>query len=271
MVRTATLRALKPGKSIVDCPAHNLELSIEEFGKWGQEYPFHHMTDPALFNILTRFVREADIVMTQSKQSIGYLEALGIHAKRYEVIPGGTLIPPEIPPFLDQFNVGYLGACGPDKGQIYLIDGWAKLGLKDCQLILAGDGTDTLEPTLEPYKDKADYNLVGRIEDIADFYKAISVYVQPSVTEGFGLPVLEAMAHGRPVICSQGAGAHELIEEGRDGFIVPIRDPDAIAERIKWLYDNPSQLRVIGENARRKAEQYPWLRAKMAYERLIKE
>src|SRR5262249_6972234 len=61
--------------------------------------------------------------------------------------------------------------------------------------------------------------------------------VQPSCTEGFGLEVLEAMAHGRPVVCSEGAGAVDCVRglEGPSGG-VPAGDPDALADLIHWHY-----------------------------------
>ena len=110
---------------------------------------------------------------------------------------------------------------------------------------------------------------MGRVENVSDFYNSISVYCQPSVTEGFGLPCLEAMAHGRPVIVSEGAGVSELVKDGVEGYVVPIRDAGAIAERIDWLRRKPEKVKEMGEKARLKAEKYTWERTRNEIIRVI--
>ena len=107
--------------------------------------------------------------------------------------------------------------------------------------------------------------ILGFVESVSDFYDECSVYVQPSVSEGFGIEILEAMAHGRPVIASVGAGGADAIDDGVDGFKVPIRSPQAISEKIEWFRKNPDALRAMGESARRKAQGYSWDRIKPSY------
>jgi len=79
------------------------------------------------------------------------------------------------------------------------------------------------------------------------------------------------MAHGRPVIVAEGAGVHEIVEDGKEGFIVPIRDADSIAACIKQFRDSPEEVENMGANARRKAEQYTWEKIRKQYERLYLE
>ena len=76
------------------------------------------------------------------------------------------------------------------------------------------------------------------VDNVGKMYNSCSVYVQPSVTEGFGIPVLEAMAYARPVIVTEGAGVYELVDDGKEGFVVPIRNPDVIKESRKILVEN---------------------------------
>jgi glycosyltransferase involved in cell wall biosynthesis len=64
------------------------------------------------------------------------------------------------------------------------------------------------------------------------------------------------MASGLPVIVTEHVGAKDLVEEGVNGFVVPIRDSKAIAERLQWLYQRPDRLREMGQAARRTAEKY---------------
>jgi glycosyltransferase involved in cell wall biosynthesis len=91
------------------------------------------------------------------------------------------------------------------------------------------------------------------------------VLVFPSLIEGFGAVILEAMSRGLPVITTPNTAGPDLIEEGIDGYIVPIRDADAIAERLTALAEDRSRLAAMADAARRKAAGLPWER----YERRL--
>jgi glycosyltransferase involved in cell wall biosynthesis len=99
---------------------------------------------------------------------------------------------------------------------------------------------------------------MGWVEKPANLFSRCSVLVAPSVTEGFGICVLEAMAHGRPVIVSEGAGAADVVDDDVNGFVVPRRNPDAIADRIMQLKNSPDLALEMGLQAREKAMQYTW-------------
>ncbi len=263
-----TFKASQAQRLICDCPAHNLRESAREFKMLAGVYPFRHQTDPELWPLYSQDLQHADMIITQSKQSIGYLRDLGINSP-CTVVPGGCHLPKTVKPMPDTFTVGYLGAAGPDKGVGYLINAWLKLGYKEAWLNLGGSVGNAAEQ-LKPVADKANFNCLGWLDDISDFYNGISVYVQPSVTEGFALEVLEAWAHERPVICSKGAGAWELIEDGVDGLVFEPRDIDGLAERIQYLKDRPNLVESMGKAGRKKAEQYTWKRAQRGYEAVLR-
>ncbi len=248
--------------------AHDRKVSIEEFGRLGLEYPFHHIKDNDLWQIYSEGYRLADIVIAPSRRSAQVLKSEG--CQEVVVIPHGVNLPKKVEPIPERFDVGYLGAVGPDKGLIYLIQAWAMLNYSDSRLILAGSGTETLGPFIRQVADKANFVLLGRVASPSDLYNACSVYCQPSVTEGFGIGILEAMAHGRPVIASQGAGASDLVDDGVTGFVVPIRNPGAIAERINQLKALPSyELAEMGGKARRKARKFTWAKIRKRYAKLF--
>ena len=260
-----TVRALKNAKIIVHIAAHNLEKSVEEFHRLGMEYPFRHMTDPFLWSLYSDFIKRADLIITPSQMGANYIKRNPGVSCPIEVIPYGADTPKEVKPVPEEFKVGYLGAVGPDKGVIYLLKAWAGLMYKDARLLIAGSNQLPFEELLY----RTNYTKLGYVENISDFYNSCSVYVQPSVTEGFGIPCLEAMAQARPVIVSEGAGVSELVEDGVEGFVVPVRDAGAIADRIDWFKRNPSKVEEMGQKARLKAEQYPWSKARELYERTI--
>ncbi|MBU0777976.1 glycosyltransferase family 4 protein [Patescibacteria group bacterium] len=262
---TLTVRHLKNKGTKISymVPAHDRRLSIEEFLKLGLHYPFAHIKDDYLFSIFTEGHRLADIVLSQSHRGAEILKAMG--CKRVEVVPGGIVWPKKVKPIPNRFDVAYLGVIGPDKGLVYLIQAWGMLNYSDSRLILAGAGTETLDGLIRNFTDKGDFILLGRVEDVADVYNNCSVYIQPSVTEGFGLEIPEAMSYGRPVITTEGAGAKDCITEGVDGFIVPIRDPRAIADRIDFLKKNPDKMVAMGQRAREKAKNYTWDKIRAKY------
>ena len=115
------------------------------------------------------------------------------------------------------------------------------------------------------------YSLMGWVKEISEFYRNISVYIQPSVTEGFGIEVLEAMAYGRPVIVTSGVGAADCVTDGVNGFIVPSRDPQAILEKLNWLYDNPLAIREMGHDARERARDFTWDKIEDKYKEFYTE
>lgn len=84
------------------------------------------------------------------------------------------------------------------------------------------------------------------------------VVVLPSLFEGCALVVLEAMSQGVPVITTPNSGATHFISDGEDGFIVPIRDGEAIAEKLELLLLDRDRLAAMSLAATRKASQHPW-------------
>jgi glycosyltransferase involved in cell wall biosynthesis len=240
---------------VADVPAHDLDESIKEFQLHGVEYPYVHMTNPVLQEMMLRHIRHADSIICPSQYSASYLRhGFGITG-RIDVIPHGTIIPPNVPPLPDMFIVGHLGQNGYDKGQTYLMQALHKTQVP---AIIAGDGTEA-------------WGGWGRIQDKNDVYRMCSVYVQPSVTDGFAIPVLEALAHGRPVICSLGAGAHELIKDGYNGYTFKPRDVDMLSELILKLKSSPQVLSEMSVHARDCVEPYSWDKIERRYEEVYKD
>lgn len=269
------IRLINPSvKIIVDLPAHNLEESIREFEIWKQKYPFIHMVDETLWKFYAKHIRISDMIICPSQYSADYVATsktfnkIFLHRPIIKVIPHGTSIPNHVVELPEKFTVTHLGINGFDKGQIYLVLAWKKLveeGIKNAKLLIGGEGTNCWNNAVQYATG------LGNIEDIDEFYNLSSVYCQPSVTEGFGIPVIEAMAHGRPVIVTEGVGAKDLVIDGKNGFIVPIRNPDAIAEKIRYFYDNPDEIKRFGKNARETAKEYTWEKIRDKYKEVYQQ
>jgi D-inositol-3-phosphate glycosyltransferase len=95
-------------------------------------------------------------------------------------------------------------------------------------------------------------------DDLPNYYAAAEMVVMPSHYESFGMVALEAMAMGTPVIASEVGGLAFLVQDGENGFLVPSRDPEALAERIYTLLNDSNCRKVLGRNAQEHAQQYAW-------------
>jgi len=249
-------------KVICDLAPHDISVSKDEHIKHTGKYPYPHLNDEMLWGLYSRHLRFADMVVTHSKRSALYMRDKARLKNDPVVIPHGCYLPDEIPSFPDVFTPSYFGAIGFDKGTGYLLKAWESCPYNESFLLIGGRGFQIEHPKVKS---------LGYIENLVDFYKQTSIYIQPSVIEGFGLTPLEAMAHGRPVIVAEGAGMSELITDGKDGFVVPIRDIEAIKNKIIYLHDNPSEIMRMGAEARKTSEKYTWSIIKEEYKKIIRE
>jgi len=211
--------------------AHDINESKEEFKFYGIPYNYPHITDPALWNKYLSSYLNADLIICPSKHSAEVMSGFG--AKNITIIPHGCHDGFNYPK-PKTFNVGYLGQIGPDKGLRYLIEAWAKLNYKDAILTFAGIQSPLLIHMIRHYG-IGNYNILGYVKKLDEFFKSISLYVQPSVTEGFGIEILESMTYGRPVIASNGAGGSDCLHSSCKIF--EKRNVNQLAEFID-LYKN---------------------------------
>ena len=86
--------------------------------------------------------------------------------------------------------------------------------------------------------------------ELAGLMQAYRAFVLPSLSEGLGRVILEAMACGKPVIGSKVGGIIEVIEEGQTGFLIPPGDVEALAERLTWILTHPEEAGTMGRRAR---------------------
>jgi len=265
----AVLSKLKPKHYVVNCPAHNLEDSIKEYESITHTpYPFEHNVDPYLHDTLLSHLKNADAVITPSKGSKDWIED-NIKPKRVVIIPHGVILPEQVI-YPEQFtNVGYIGAWGYDKGLKYLIEAWSKLNYSDSTLIFFGRGIEQMEPMLRNWATGGKYHLYGGFESLDEIMPLFSVYAHPSVSEGFGITVLEAMAYGKTVVVSTGTGSSMLIEDGMNGLTFKPRDVDTLASHIEGLKKNFNK--SLGVEARKTAEHFSWANVKKSYIKLYEE
>lgn len=90
--------------------------------------------------------------------------------------------------------------------------------------------------------------------NMPDRYRQMDILLMPTVREGFGLSVAEAMATGLPVVASDCSSIPELVDNGKGGYLCPVGDVDTFAEKINFLADNPNLRKEMGEYNRAKVE-----------------
>ena len=152
------------------------------------------------------------------------------------------------------FRVSFVGLLEPWKGFHYLVDAFDKLDLPDSELILWGGSGS--RPVSQYIQERIERNpriqvrpVVVR-ESYGEVYAKSSVLVHPSLSEGFGYVVAEALASGIPVIVTRNTGAADLVADGENGYVIPPQDPEAIRDRLAHLAAHPALLRKMGQAAR---------------------
>lgn len=154
----------------------------------------------------------------------------------------------------ENFNVAFVANVRPHKGLSYLLEAAKKLAVyKNIHIILIGKNIDQ-----EPYVSLINssgmsdrIHLTGFRNDVPQIVAACSVLVQASTRkEGLSRVILEALAAATPVIASAIEGNSEIIDDGVNGYIVPIKNSDAIAQRIIELYNAPEILQKLSNNTK---------------------
>jgi alpha-maltose-1-phosphate synthase len=153
------------------------------------------------------------------------------------------------------FRVCFVGRVELAKGAGYLLQAWRRLALPNAELVLVGDVKPEMRSLLRTYADSTLRTLaVLAAHEVTQRYRESDLFIFPSVNEGLAQVLLEAMSSGLPVVASDHSGADDLVTEGKDGFIVPVRDVERLADAILWCYQHRDETRAMGRAARAKIE-----------------
>ena len=260
-----------PGFSIVHAsggavPATRLPLvaTIHDLG-WRHEPGHATRRGRRLFEAWLADARRADHVTCPSEATRSDLLAAGFEPDRVSVIPLGA-DPVAVDPGaaaalrshygLDGPFVLWVGTTEPRKNLVRLVSAMEQI--PDVPLVLVGPAgwKEDAARVTEPLGERA--RIVGRVDEATKhaWYAAADVFAMPSLLEGFGLPVLEAMGHATPVVTSAGTATAEVV--GDTGTTVDPTDTDAIAGAISGLLADPDEASRMGEACRQRAATMTW-------------
>ncbi len=236
-----------------------LAREVERHPEWAATISNFHF--PAWYRErLEQEPHEASFCVAASEFTRRSLTEVGIFEEQIKLLPLGADLSQFRPASRnvdDPFRILFVGGVGQRKGVKYLLEAYRRIKSTQTELRLVGPLPADLRP-LTPYSGSA--TLTGRLNHkdvLRELYQA-HVLVLPSVFEGFGLVIPEAMATGIPVIASTHTAAPEIIRDGRDGFVIEPDDVDGLAARLDFLAANRATTAEMGREASIRASEYSW-------------
>jgi glycosyltransferase involved in cell wall biosynthesis len=229
------------------------------------DYRPNRMFAPILYN------RAVDAVAAISNKVADALVAAGVSREHLQIIPSGVDCEHFRPANLtereaargrfgigrDDFLIGTVGMLEERKGHRYLLEAVARLNRSRAEqshikCAIGGDGAmrDELEKLARELGIVRDILFLGMIGDSRQLLDALDVFVFPSLKEGLGVAVLEAMACGLPVAATRVGGIVDIVEDDRTGLLLPPRDPASICNAVAALENDQARRLQLGNAAK---------------------
>jgi starch synthase len=222
----------------------------EEYERWG--VPYKHIDERVIEQEQQEYA-ECDIITVPSTFVCKSFISEGISAEKLRKISFGVdleLFRP-VKKKDEVFRVIYVGEVSVRKGLLYLLEALEPL-LGEIEIWVIGTVTPEMKPLLSRYENRVRFFGPKPRSELYQYYSQGSVFVIPSLEEGLALVQAQAMACGLPVIATANTGGEDLFTDGVEGFIVPIRSPEAIREKVLHLHKNAGLQREMGEAALRR-------------------
>lgn len=259
-----SLHALKKAKSLgattildraLAHPLYLARLLREESQQWN--FPYR----PARTNaFVQQEIAAADYVLVPSPFVYHTFQQEGEDVNRLITLPFGVDTNHYQPASQREsaprtFTVLFVGQLSVRKGLPYLLAAWEQLKWSQAELLLVGSISLPAE-IQHRYHHLENVRFLGHVSNPVALFQQADVFVFPSLAEGSALVTYEAMSCGLPVITTFHAGS--VVQDGVDGFIIPVRQAQPIAEKLDRLRSDRQLREQMGALARQKAEQFHW-------------
>jgi glycosyltransferase involved in cell wall biosynthesis len=160
--------------------------------------------------------------------------------------------------------VGYVGWLIPIKGVTYLVSAMAKVAEKNSKslLVLVGKGDDKGEEEIKLKEQVEKAGLTDKVlflgwrSDVDEIMGCFDIFVLPSLNEGMGRVLVEAMAAGLPIVASRVGGIPDLVKDGKNGLLVPPADSSALAKATSDLVENMEKRERMGQAGKKMCRPY---------------
>ena len=159
------------------------------------------------------------------------------------------------------FRIIYTGTLSIRKGVLYLLKSFEELNLKNSQLLMIGNVDSEIKLKINKYRSNKKIVFKKSISQskLSEQYSSSNVFITCSIEEGLSMVQLQAMSCGLPIICTPNSGGDEIVDNGIDGFILPIRDIKELKKKILYLYNNQSICFEMGIRAQKKIkDSFSW-------------
>ncbi len=225
----------------------------DEYARFGKEFSIHpsvitkellEYEEADYIAVPSTFVKDSFIKKGMSEQKI-FLNPFGANRsfirKTQAVRDAKT-----------KFRIVYMGTLSIRKGLIYLFQALASLQIpeQDFEVLFLGSVESEMKSTIAKYK-KSNWRFMGHVDyySLPDWLVKCDIGVQPSLEEGLSMVIPQMMACGVPVVITPNTGGQNIIVDGENGMVVPVRDPAAIADKLEWAYHHPDLLKEMKEKA----------------------
>ncbi len=252
-----------------------LALLFKFLGNWrvviayeGSSPSVDYRSSPLRLAIRRTMVRVADACITNSQAGKNYLTEVlhapsqSVFVQPYEVPDPADLLQSctdEEPdaPASNPVTFLFVGHLVPRKGLQYLLQSCAILQEQGCvnyRLMIVGSGEQQQElkafSEAHGFSDRLQWT--GRVEygRLGSYFRQASAFILPTLEDTWGVVVQEALALGKPVLCSKRAGAHELIHHGENGFVFDPEQPETLAALMRQVIDQPDLSQRMGEQSK---------------------
>ncbi len=155
-------------------------------------------------------------------------------------------------------KVLFVGEINQRKGIYQILEAAKELQPEGVEFNLIGTGMELAPELYKPYEQCA--NFLGRVsfEKLQEMYGTSHIFVFPSMGEGFGLVIPEALSSGLPVIASKNCAGPDVIKDGYNGFVIEAGDAGQLVDRIRWFMNHMDQLPTMQENAIQSVKTMTW-------------